>query len=179
METSWLTANFVEQIHKGHAKGRAVNRHIEALTDATLAGLIEYGCLRRTVPDLPSLPSAITHSALGRELNMIVSEIGLRATGRSVPPSTDHAPREIEFQTVTTENELLSEPVQMMAMRITQRMKGSQRAPVMSFKEHFSRCSPMQSSTLRHRCQSSLATTSDRVSHRLLSPTWGEAYTTR
>jgi hypothetical protein len=123
MASNWLTANFVEQVQKAHLKGKPVNLHVDALTNTTLAGLIEYGCLKRALPELPDLPPAITESVLGQELKTIVSEIGLRPTGPSVPPSIDHAPREIEFQTVADADELLSEPVQMMAMRITQRMK--------------------------------------------------------
>jgi len=123
MTSSWLTSNFAEQIHKSHLKRRPVGNYVENLTDATLAGLIEYGCLKRALRDLPDLPPAITRSPLGRELNLIVSEIGVRSTGTSAPPSINHAAREIEFQTVRDEAELLSEPVQMMAMRITQQMK--------------------------------------------------------
>ena len=119
----WLTANFVEQIQKAHSKKRPIAEHIANLSNATLAGLIEYGCLRRSFPDLPGLPPAITDSELGRELNRVASEIGLRSNGRSEPPSISHEPRELEFVVVRDEPDLLSDPVQMMFMRVTQATK--------------------------------------------------------
>lgn len=123
MSSSWLTTNFVEQIHKAHLKGVPTAAHVAALSNATLAGLVEYGCLRRTYPGLPTLPKAVTESGLGRQLNRITSEIGLRVEGESERPTIDHKPREVEFVTVKDEEELLSEPIQMLAMRITQGMK--------------------------------------------------------
>lgn len=123
MASGWLTANFVEQIHKAHLKGIPVTGHVASLSQTTITGLIEYGCLKRSIPELPSLPPAVTNSPLGRELNRITSEIGLRVAGPSAPPSFDHAAREIEFVIVKDEESLLSEPVQMLAMRITQGMK--------------------------------------------------------
>jgi len=125
MASNWLTADLVEQIHKAHLRGKETHEHVAAFSNTTLAGLVEYGCLKRSIPDLPPLPDAVVRSPLGIELNRITSEIGLRSSGPSVPTGIDHAPREIEFAVVLNDQELLSDPIQLMFMRMAQTAKQS------------------------------------------------------
>jgi hypothetical protein len=120
MGSSWLTANYVEEIHKAHLKGRATAQHVAKLSEATLAGLVEYGCLRRAIPDLPALPDAVTQSPLGRQLLAI--DINGPDTN-SIPISLSHEPRVMEFVVVRDEDDLLSEPMEMLFMRVTQAAK--------------------------------------------------------
>lgn len=122
-EAGWLTADFVERVHKAHLRGKPVADHIANLTYTTLAGLIEYGCLRSAVGGLPELPAAIKNSELGRNLNAVVSVMGLRQSGWSTPPTVSHEPRDVEFVVIRDIDDLLSEPIQMLFMRATQAAK--------------------------------------------------------
>ena len=121
----WLTAGVVEEIHRAIAGGKPVGSFVAALTQATLAGLVEYGCLRRSVTGVPPLPSAITSSVLGKGLTTVVSEIGLRSSGIAPPISDSHKPREVEFVTVGDDSQFISEPMQMLFMRFTQAAKAA------------------------------------------------------
>jgi hypothetical protein len=120
-----LTARVVEEIQRAAADGRPVSAFISALHEATLAGLVEYGCLRRSVKGLPPLPPSIASSALGKALTEVVSEIGLRASGVTTAISVSHQPREVEFVTVKSESQLTSHPMKMFFMRFTQASKAA------------------------------------------------------
>src|SRR4051812_38488769 len=121
----WLTADVVEQLHQAVLIGRDMSVFINGFTTATMSGLIEYGCLRRSLPQLPSLPASITSSALGQSLSKVVSEIGLRTSGIRPSISTNHNPQEIEFLTVQGEAEATAEPMGMLYMRFTQAAKAA------------------------------------------------------
>lgn len=124
-QESWLTADVVEQLHQAILNGRDVSGFVKNLTLATMTGLVEYGCLRRSLPQLPPLPTSITNSSLGQSLSMIVSEIGLRTSGTRPAISNSHLPKEVEFVTVQGEAEATADPLGMMYMRFTQATKAA------------------------------------------------------
>lgn len=74
-----------------------MNRFVESLESATLPGLLEYGCVRRQFPVLPALPLRICSSPLGRALQEVRSEIGLRTTGIQKPAPRTIVPASHEF----------------------------------------------------------------------------------
>jgi anti-sigma regulatory factor (Ser/Thr protein kinase) len=125
MSDAWLTADVVEQIHQAVLTGRETSTFVSKLTNATLTGITEYGCLRRLLPQLPSLPTAITNSPLGRSLSKVVSEIGLRTSGTRPSISNSPQPQEVEFVTVDGETEAVAEPMGMLYMRFTQATKAA------------------------------------------------------
>lgn len=84
-----LTTEIVEELQQAAVAGQSVDTFVELLESATLPGLLEYGCVRRQLPALPVLPSRIFSSPLGRALQEVRSELGLRATGpQKTPPRT-------------------------------------------------------------------------------------------
>lgn len=121
----WLTADIAEQLHQACLNGRDVGPFVKTLTDATLTGLVEYGCLRRSVPQMPPLPTTIATSTLGRGLAQVVSEIGLRTSGPMHRTSTSHLPQSVEFTTIEGEAEATAEPMGMLYMRFTQAVKAA------------------------------------------------------
>jgi hypothetical protein len=74
---------------------------------------------------LPQLPPSITCSVLGTALSEVVSEIGLRTSGVTLPISDSHLSREVEFVSVNSELELTSQPMEMFFMRFTQASKAA------------------------------------------------------
>lgn len=94
MTAAVLDVEMVEKLQRATAKSITLDEHIAAFTSATLSGLVEYGCLRHTHPDLPNLPSAIVQSELGHALGEVCSPLGLRRIGlQKVPPSLMSAQR--------------------------------------------------------------------------------------
>jgi hypothetical protein len=79
-----LTVGLVEELQQAVRRGRPVADHVIRLTDATLAGLLEYGCLRWAVADdavIPPLPTALLSGPLGQALLQVRSALGPRSTG--------------------------------------------------------------------------------------------------
>jgi hypothetical protein len=78
------------------------------LKGASLPGLLEYGCLRWLRGDgtLPSLPQAITASDLGRALQAVRSDLGLRSDGPQKRPLPRLDPQPAEFLVVQGEDDL-------------------------------------------------------------------------
>ncbi len=108
METTILDAGLVQDLQRAHRNGRPIADTIAKLGRASLAGIMEYGCLRWTHPDaFPPLPRAVTESSLGRSLTEVRSELGLRQTGRQNSPPRDTDPREVEFYVVADEVDLV------------------------------------------------------------------------
>lgn len=88
----------VLDIQRALRNGRPIADAVASLTQASLAGIMEYGCLRWTIPDAaPALPSAIVSSALGMALQEVKSPLGLRQHGAGQAPILDTNPREFEF----------------------------------------------------------------------------------
>ncbi len=95
-----LTVELVEELQQAVRLDRPVAGHVTGLTDVTLAGLLEYGCLRYAVADnavLPPLPSAVLASPLGQALRAVRSPLAARTTGRQKPHVRNVDPHEVEF----------------------------------------------------------------------------------
>jgi anti-sigma regulatory factor (Ser/Thr protein kinase) len=108
MRTDLLSVALVEEIHRAVLRGKNVVGVVSGLNGVTLAGLLEYGCLRwaRRNGTLPPHPQAITTSDLGRALNAIPSAIGLRSSGHQKRPPRRLDPRAAEFLLLQTEDDL-------------------------------------------------------------------------
>lgn len=95
-----LTAELVEELQQALRRGRGVAGHVAGLRGATLAGLLEYGCLRYAVGDdavLPQLPPAVLSGALGQALLAVRSPLGPRTSGAQKSPVRAVGVREAEF----------------------------------------------------------------------------------
>jgi hypothetical protein len=85
----WLTCDFVEQLQQAVSSGKTVDPFIAALENATLPGLLEYGCAKWHDSKLPPIPSNIIAAPLGQAVQEVRSALGLRTTGpQKVPPRT-------------------------------------------------------------------------------------------
>src|SRR5947209_1119827 len=85
----WLTCEFVEELQQAAGAGKPVDCFVDPLENTTLPGLLEYGCAKWHSPTLSALSAQIFASPLGRALQEVRSELGLRATGRQKhPPRT-------------------------------------------------------------------------------------------
>lgn len=94
---TWLTCEFVEELQQAAGVGQAVDCFVDSLEHTTLPALLEYGCARRRYPSLPALPAHVFSSPLGRSLQEVRSELGLRTTGRQKPPPRTITPESQEF----------------------------------------------------------------------------------
>lgn len=83
MNDGWLTVKFVEALHRAVRNHRDVVAAVAALRNTTLPALMEYGCLKWSLPasTLPDLPEAILDSQVGRALRHVCSDLGLRTAG--------------------------------------------------------------------------------------------------
>jgi anti-sigma regulatory factor (Ser/Thr protein kinase) len=93
----WLTCELVEELQQAAAAGQAVDCFVNPLDCATLPALLEYGCARWHYPSLAALPALIFSSPLGRSLQEVMSELGLRTTGRQKQPPRTVTPSAHEF----------------------------------------------------------------------------------
>ncbi|CAN5538096.1 hypothetical protein BH11PLA2_BH11PLA2_16500 [soil metagenome] len=95
----WLTVKMVEGLHEAIRLGLPVSGHVANLRHATIAGLLEYGCLRYSITDgsLPTLPNTILSGRLGQALNEIRSPLGFRSNGSQKPHVKSVEIREVEF----------------------------------------------------------------------------------
>lgn len=111
MQIDWLTVGLVEEIHRAVRLGKAVGKVVNQLKGATLSGLLEYGCLRWTRRDgsVPPLPQAIATSDLGRALNSVPSDLGLRSNGPQKRRLRRLDPQLAEFLVLQNDNDLASE----------------------------------------------------------------------
>ena len=119
MGNLWLTVSSVEDIQHAARRGMDVSSAIKKLSGATLPALLEYGCLRWQMPELPQLPETILSSPLGVELSKVVSPLGLRTTGQDhhVAHRIDTYP--CEFLTLKHEDDLAEQPWQLFLIRFT------------------------------------------------------------
>ncbi len=97
MAGEWLTCELVEELQQGASAGRPVDPFVARLEQATLPGLLEYGCAKWHCPSLPALPARVFSSPLGRALQEVRSELGLRTAGRQKPPPRTMTPEAHEF----------------------------------------------------------------------------------
>lgn len=94
---TWLTCEIVEELQQAAGAGQPVDSFVGSLEHATLPALLEYGCVRRQYPHLPTLPARIVSSPLGRALQQVRSDLGLRTDGRQKVPPRTITPEEHEF----------------------------------------------------------------------------------
>src|SRR5581483_2382217 len=86
---TWLTCDYVEQLQQAAGAGRPVDSFVQALENATLPGILEYGSAKWHCQGLAPLPAQIFSSPLGQSLQEVRSELGLRTTGgQKIPPRT-------------------------------------------------------------------------------------------
>lgn len=97
MACQYLTTEIVEELQQAAVAGQSLDSFIESLEDASLPALLEYGCVRRQLPVLPPLPARILSSSLGRSLQEVRSELGLRASGRQKSAPRTITPESQEF----------------------------------------------------------------------------------
>lgn len=92
-----LTCELVEELQQAAGAGQAVGCFVDPLENTTLPALLEYGCARRHYPSLAALPARIFASPLGRAIQEVRSELGLRTTGRQKSPPRTMTPEAHEF----------------------------------------------------------------------------------
>lgn len=102
MELTHLSVKLVQDLHRSLVMGRPVDATAAGLRFTSLAGILEYGCLRKSLgsPPVPALPAAITSSPMGLALGEVRSELGLRAFGPQKGASGRTDRRAIEFHPV-------------------------------------------------------------------------------
>jgi hypothetical protein len=109
MNVNTLDVELVLDIQRALRNGRPVEQAVAGLRQASLPGVMEYGCLRWGNPDrLPPLPPAIVSSPLGIALQEVKSELGLRQRGGNKVPPRDTRSREYEFCLVAHESDVLN-----------------------------------------------------------------------
>jgi hypothetical protein len=93
-----LNVSLVESLQRAAERGRPVDvLHEIKLT--TLAGLLEYGCLRQSYPDrFPECPAAVCSTPLGIALLQVPSPLGLRQQGKQQPDVRTVDTRTAEFR---------------------------------------------------------------------------------
>jgi anti-sigma regulatory factor (Ser/Thr protein kinase) len=101
---TWLTCELVEELQQAAGAGQPVDSFVGPLEHTTLPALLEYGCARRHYPCLAALPARIFSSPLGRSLQEVRSELGLRTTGRQKPPPRTITPESQEFYVLEGSN---------------------------------------------------------------------------
>lgn len=94
----YLTVKLVLDIQRALRNGRPVADIVAKLQQASLPGIMEYGCLRWANPQIvPPLPAAVASSPIGIALQAVKSPLGLRLTGAEKAVIRDTKPRECEF----------------------------------------------------------------------------------
>ena len=83
---TWLTCELVEELQQAADAGQAVDCFVDPLHNTTLPALLDYGCARWHNPRLTAAPAPVFASPLGRALQEVRSELGLRTTGRQKQP---------------------------------------------------------------------------------------------
>ncbi len=92
-----LTVELVEEFQQLATLGKPIEHFVRPLQSATLPGVMEYGCLRFSNPNLPELPQVIWSSRIGTALQQVRSHLGLRTAGPQREPPRSMAPNESEF----------------------------------------------------------------------------------
>ena len=98
MHEKTLHIKMVVDIQRALRNGRPVADVVANLEQASLPGIMEYGCLRWVDPEnVPPLPPVIVTSSLGMALQEVRSPLGLRQSGAEKAVIRDTKPRECEF----------------------------------------------------------------------------------
>src|SRR5438309_2041498 len=109
MNADILGVELVLDIQRALRNGRSVENAVAGLRQASLPGIMEYGCLRWSNPGtVPPLPPAIVSSPLGIALQEVKSELGLRQRGGDKVPPRDTRLREYEFHLISQEVDVLN-----------------------------------------------------------------------
>ena len=109
MASRLLNVEVVESLQRAAERGRSINI-LSDFSTATLAGLLEYGCLRYAFPDrFPLAPGMIAETQLACFLKEVTSPLGLRSDGPPKPPSKDINACGIEFQLLPPLDSLASD----------------------------------------------------------------------
>jgi hypothetical protein len=109
LDLTRLTVSLVEAMQRALEKGRAVREVVERLHSATLAGMLEYGCLRyQSESAAPPLPQAIHATELGSALLQVPAALGLRADGELTSDLRCLEIRKSEFFCIVNEGQLCS-----------------------------------------------------------------------
>jgi hypothetical protein len=107
MDKTHLSVELVESLQRAIEKDRRVDEVVARLKSATLAGIVEYGCLRcRDEDRVPRLPTAIERTAVGQALLEVPTPLGSRAQGATTSDLRSLALRRCEFFVLATEAEL-------------------------------------------------------------------------
>jgi hypothetical protein len=106
MNNGWLTVKFVEDLHRAVCNRREVSAAIASLRNTTLPALLEYCCLKKSLPasSLPELPKAVLESTVGQALSQVRSDLGLRTCGPAKAALKRVDAQPIEFWTIEGEN---------------------------------------------------------------------------
>lgn len=92
-----LNVELVESLQRAALRGKSLTL-LDEVGSPTLAGLLEYGCLRHQFPDaFPEAPGAIAVSGLGRELGRLATPLGVRSGGERKPEVRSINVRTAEF----------------------------------------------------------------------------------
>ena len=92
-----LTVGLAEEIQQLVRLGKPVEKFVGPLKSASLPGVVEYGSLRFSNPNIPKLPQAVWSSGIGTALQLVRSPLGLRTTGTQREPPRSMAANECEF----------------------------------------------------------------------------------
>jgi anti-sigma regulatory factor (Ser/Thr protein kinase) len=161
----WLTVELVEELQNLIEAPQTIQQVVAGLKGASLPGLLEYGCLRWSQGDgrLPLLPQAIWESDIGRALNEVRSELGLRAVG---PPKQalkrlDIQP--VEFCTLHAETDMEASEWQEFVIRYERSTMGCGFSKAVAMKLHAALYELAENSIIH-----SAASTSALVGYRVL-----------
>ena len=105
----WLTVELVEEFQHVLPDVDRIVGIVEGLQEATLPGIMEYGCLRwANELHFPPLPQAVANSPLGLALDEVRSALGFRVTGPPKRPLRRADVQPAEFHVIETEADLNS-----------------------------------------------------------------------
>jgi hypothetical protein len=110
MDSKCLTVDLVERLQIAIQRQLPVDNALASMESATLAGIVEYGCLKFSFPErTPALPDAILSSPLGTAARDVCSPIGLRNTGAESTNKATLDRTSLLFHTISSEANLDSE----------------------------------------------------------------------
>jgi hypothetical protein len=108
MYDTTLHVKLVVDIQRALRNGRPVADAVSNLEQASLPGIMEYGCLRWVDPEnVPPLPTAILSSPLGIALQEVRSPLGLRKSGAEKAVIRDTKPRDCEFLVISKPSDVV------------------------------------------------------------------------
>ena len=94
---AWLTCELAEELQQATSTGQKIESFVKSLQHATLPALLEYGCAKWYSKDLPPIPQVIRDSTVGRALQEVRSDLGLRSSGPQKTPPRSIDSRDCEF----------------------------------------------------------------------------------